>query len=158
MRVRKIRRPKITKILKSSKNLRTLPTKRGTRSVRRRRRTSVGMMIAKEVVIKDTEVNLVNILEVCFRALLACMVMTLKCMVISKILETWLDVPSPTTWWKSSSSPVKGVVPPSFILPSMTLICTNLNSKILSLLVHSLQGQHRALDPTTAFQVVNQEW
>lgn len=157
MRVRKIRRPKISRNLRS-KNPRIQQRRRDIRSIRRRKRTSVGMMIAKEVVTKDTEVSLVTIKVVCSRVLLGFMAMMLKCMVISKTLEIWLGVVSLIIWWKFFSSQVKEEALPSFTLHSMTLICTNLSSKIISLSERSLQEQHRELDLTIAFQVVNLAW
>ena len=147
------RHPKITKIQRRRKSLRIPPKKRETRSARRRRRTSVGMMIASEVGIKDTGIS--SIREVCSRVSLT----MLKCMAISRIMETLLGVPSPTTWWKSSSSQAKEVAPPSSILPSMILICINLSSKMLSLKILELSLQwHLALDLTAASQVVNLGW
>jgi len=69
MRARKTRPLKISRNLRS-KNPRIQLRKRDTRSIRRRKRTSVGMMIAKEVVTKDTEVSLVQsrqyVLESCW--------------------------------------------------------------------------------------------
>ena len=157
MRARKTRPLKISRNLRS-KNPRIQLRKRDTRSIRRRKRTNVGMMIAKEVVTKDTEVSLVTIKAVCSRVLLGFMAMMLKCTVISKTLEIWLDVVSLIIWWKFSSSQVKEEALPSFTLHSMILICINLSSKITSLLELSLQEQHRELDLTIAFQVVNLEW
>lgn len=157
MRARKTRPLKISRNLRS-KNPEIQLRKRDTRSIRRRKRTSVGMMTAKEVVTKDTEVSLVTIKVACSRVLLGFMEMMLKCTAISKTLEIWLDVVSLIIWWKFSSSQVKEEVLPSFILHSMTLICINLSSKIISLLDLSLQEQHQELDLTIAFQVVNLAW